>query len=255
MIKTMKYCIALRYLCLLYILSFQSLLMAAELKVLSAGAVEPGVEIAIHQFEKSTGHHVQLQFGTGPQLKQLLAASQEFDILIAPNALIDEQANQGRVKAASIIYVGKVGAGIAVRKSMPMPNITTIEDLKSALLAVDRVIYNKASTGIYLEQLFIKIGVMPSIQSKVIRYDNGESVLMHLVNGSGNEIGFGAITEIKLIEPKGLQYVGSLPANVQNYTSYQAAVAPSSNPVMTDQFLQAISVSRSNGKFESVGIE
>jgi hypothetical protein len=38
------------------------------------------------------------------------------------------------------------------------------------------------------------------------------------------EIGFRAITEIKLFQPKGLRYVGPLPAEVRNHTSYVAGV-------------------------------
>ncbi|WP_062310741.1 substrate-binding domain-containing protein [Polynucleobacter sinensis] len=229
---------------------------AAELKIMSAGAVEPGVEIAIHQFEKSTGNKVTIQFGTGPQLRERLASNQVFDILIAPNALINEQLKQGRLQTGISTYIGKVGAGITVRAEVPKPDIQNVDDLKKYLLAADRIIYNKASTGIYLDKLFTQLGVMDAIQSKVIRYDNGESVLMHIIRGSGNEIGFGAITEIKLFEPKGLQFVGPLPSNVQNYTSYDAGiVATSINVEIAKNFLMQMQDSRLNGQLQRVGIE
>ena len=51
----------------------------------------------------------------------------------------------------------------------------------------------------------------------------------HVIKGKGKEIGFGAITEIKLYEVKGaLKLVGPLPADVQNYTSYSAALMSNS---------------------------
>ena len=37
-------------------------------------------------------------------------------------------------------------------------------------------------------------------------------------------VGFGAITEILLYKDKGLRYIGPLPAEIQNYTSYTASV-------------------------------
>ena len=46
----------------------------------------------------------------------------------------------------------------------------------------------------------------------------------HVIKGSGKEIGFGAMTEIRLYEPKGIRLVGPLPAAIQNYTSYEAVV-------------------------------
>ena len=51
----------------------------------------------------------------------------------------------------------------------------------------------------------------------------------HVIKGKGKEIGFGAITEIKLYEVKGqFKLVGPLPADVQNYTSYNAALMSNS---------------------------
>lgn len=44
----------------------------------------------------------------------------------------------------------------------------------------------------------------------------------HVIKGKGDEIGFGAIIEIRLYEAKGLRLVGPLPAEIQNYTSYEA---------------------------------
>ena len=68
------------------------------------------------------------------------------------------------------------------------------------------------------------MGILDQIKAKSTRYANGASVLEHVIKGRGNEIGFGAITEIKLYEGKGLKYVGPLPAEVQNYTTYDAAL-------------------------------
>src|SRR2546423_1565036 len=100
-----------------------------------------------------------------------------------------------------------------------------VDALRQALLRADSVVYNQASTGLYLEKLFEKMGIADQLKPKTTRYANGAQVLEHVIKGKGNEIGFGAITEIKLFEAKGLKLVGPLPAEVQNYTSYSAALA------------------------------
>jgi molybdate transport system substrate-binding protein len=46
----------------------------------------------------------------------------------------------------------------------------------------------------------------------------------HVLKGKGREVGFGAITEILLYKEKGLRFVGPLPPEIQNYTSYTASV-------------------------------
>lgn len=46
--------------------------------------------------------------------------------------------------------------------------------------------------------------------------------MQHVLKGTGQEIGFGPITEIMLAKSSGLVYVGPLPPEIQNYTSYSA---------------------------------
>ena len=78
----------------------------------------------------------------------------------------------------------------------------------------------------------------------------------HVIKGKGNEIGFGAITEIKLYTSKGLQYVGPLPAEVQNYTAYDAAVmtgAPAAEAAKV--VLRQLATPEGKAAFVSAGVE
>ncbi|HTP96869.1 MAG TPA: substrate-binding domain-containing protein [Burkholderiales bacterium] len=230
--------------------------MAAEIKVLSAGAVEPGLHAFAERVQHDMGHELKIQFNTGPQITKRLAAGETYDILIAPPALIEQAAKDGRAVADTRVPVGRVGAGIIVRSGAPLPDVSTTEALKRAVLAADSVVYNTASSGIYLEKLFARLGVLEQLKPKTTRYPNGEAVMMHVINGKGNEIGFGAITEIKLFEPKGLKLVGPLPAEVQNYTSYEAALmagAPSADAARA--VLKQLATAQGKQAFVAAGIE
>ena len=200
------------------------MLHAAEIKVLSAGAVEPG----LHAFEKlakaQTGHELKIQFNTAPQIAKRLAAGEVYDILISPPAAISAAAKDGKVLADTRVPIGRVGAGIIMRSSATSPDVSSVDALKKALLGADSIVYNTASTGLYLDKLFAQMGILDQLKPKTTRYPDGASVMEHVIKGRGNEIGFGAITEIKMYEPKGLKLIGPLPADVQNYTSYEAAV-------------------------------
>lgn len=198
--------------------------LAAEIKVLSAGAVEPGLHAFAQQVKRELGHDVTIQFNTAPQIAKRLGAGDVYDILISPPAVIEQAASEGKVAADTRVPVGRVGAGIIVRNGASAPNVATVDALKQALLGADSVVYNTASSGIYLDKLFAKMGVLEQLKPKTTRYANAGSVMEHVIKGKGNEIGFGPITEIRLYEPKGLKLVGPLPAEVQNYTSYEAAL-------------------------------
>ncbi len=197
---------------------------AAEIKVLSGGAVEPGLEAFAHQVRRETGHELKIQYNTAPQIAKRLASGDIYDILISPPGVIEAAIKEAKVVAETRVPVGRVGAGIVVRAGAAAPDIKTADALKQALLAADTVVYNTASTGIYLDKLFGKMGIAEQLKTKTTRYANGASVMEHVIKGKGSEIGFGAITEIKLYETKGLKLVGPLPAEIQNYTSYEAAM-------------------------------
>jgi molybdate transport system substrate-binding protein len=198
--------------------------VAAEVKVLSAGAVEPGLAAFAKLVKQETGHDLRIEYNTTPRITQRLAAGETFDILIAPPAVIEQAVKDGKVVAESRAPIGRVGAGIVMRGSATAPSIASVDALKQALLAADSVVYNTASTGLYLEKLFERMGLAEALKAKTTRYPDGAAVIEHVIRGKGNEIGFGAITEIRMYEAKGARLVAPLPADVQNYTSYAGAV-------------------------------
>lgn len=229
---------------------------AAEIKVLSAGAVEPGLHKAAEQFKRATGHDVKIQFNTAPQIAQRMQEGAIADVLIAPPQNLEQQLDAGRLVADGQVMLGKVGVGVTVRKDAPIPNIGTTDDLKAAVLAADTLVYNTASTGLYLERLFARLGIGDQLKSRTTRHANGEAVMLHVINGTGTQIGFGAITEIKLFEAKGLKLAGPLPADVQNYTSYGAALMTSSpQRDAAKAFIAYLATAEAKHAFSAAGIE
>jgi molybdate transport system substrate-binding protein len=227
---------------------------AAEIKVISGGAIEPGLEAVAHSFEKQYGHHVRITFNTAPQIRKRLGDGERFDVVIAPPAVLDELAKAGKVRAEGHVPAGRVGIGVAVRSDAAAPAIGSIDALKQALLRADSVVYNQASSGLYLEKLFDKMGIGDQLKPKTTRYANGAQVLEHLIKGKGNEIGFGAMTEIRLFEPKGLRLIGPLPAEVQNYTSYSAtAMKGAAGPAA--EFLRHLATAGAKQDFAANGVE
>lgn len=229
---------------------------SAEVTVLSGGAVEPGLHAFAALAKRETGHDLRIQFNTGPQIAKRLAANEVYDILISPPPALELSIKEGKVVAETRVAVGRVGAGIIVRAGVTPPDVSSVEALKKALLAADAVVYNQASTGIYLDKLFAGWGILEQLKPKTARHANGESVMEHVIRGSGNQIGFGAITEIKLFVPKGLQYVGPLPAEVQNYTSYQAVVMNgAANAEAARAVLKLLASPAGKAAFVSGGVE
>jgi molybdate transport system substrate-binding protein len=229
---------------------------AVEVKVLSGGAVEPGLHAFAEHIKRTLGHELKIQFNTTPQIVKRLAAGDVFDIVIVTPAVIEQATKDGKVVAGSRAPVGRVGAGIIVRNGAAAPKVGTPDALKQALLEADSVVYNSASSGLYLDTLFEKMGVLAQIKPKTTRYPDGASVMEHVIHSKGNEIGFGAITEIKLYTSKGLQFVGPLPAEVQNYTTYEAALMSGAPAAAAAQaVLRELATPAAKAAFTGAGVE
>ncbi len=229
---------------------------AAEIRILSAAAVETGLQAFAQVVKRETGHDLKIQFNTAPQIAQRLAAGEAYDIVIAPPNAIAQAAKDGRVVADTRIAIGRVGAGVVVRNGASAPDIASVDALKRTLLAADSVVYNTASSGIYLDKLFEKMGILDQLKPKTTRYPDGASVMEHVSKGKGIEIGFGAITEIKAYEPKGVKLVGPLPADVQNYTSYEAAMMTgATSPEAVKAVLNQMATPAGKAVFAAAGVE
>jgi molybdate transport system substrate-binding protein len=195
-----------------------------EIKILSAGAVQPGLSRVLDEFSQEFKHEVKVEFATAPALRRRLGAGERADVVIAPPDVIDHLANAGKVPAGERARVGRIGIGVAVRASAPVPGVATVDQFKQSLLDAQSIVYNQASTGIYLEKLFDRLGIGEQIRSKTTRYPDFAAVRDHVMRGRVREIGLGAATVIIECANQGLRFAGPLPAEIQNYTTYEAAV-------------------------------
>ena len=198
--------------------------LATEVTVMSGQAIEAGLVVAVDAFRQQTGNNVKITYATTPQMRQRIGAGETPDVVIAPPALLDELAKAGKIDGGARVPVGRVGVGVAVRKGVPKPDVSTIDAFKRAVLDADSVIYNRASSGLYVEGLLQRLGLAEQIQAKTKRYA-GTDMVDPLIHGKGNEIGFMPVAEILHFHDRGMELAGPLPAELQHYTSYAAAPA------------------------------
>ena len=240
--------------CAVLAASFCGAAQADELQVLSAGAIEPGLKAAAAAFEKQTGHVAKITFNTAPELRKRMDGNPAFDVVIAPPAVIADFSAASKLLDARA-DVGRVGMGVAVREGAALPDIANADALKRSVLDAESLVFNRASTGLYLEGLLKKMDVYAQVEGKTTRYPDGAAVMEHVIKGKGREIGFGAITEILLYNGKGLKLVGPVPAEVQNYTSYTAApLASGKSQALARQFVGFLSGPVGKPLFVAAGV-
>lgn len=229
---------------------------AADLKVLSAGALEAGLVPLAGAYGAATGHNVRVEIATPPTIRQRLMAGETADIVILPPAVLDDPAIAKNIDMSSRRLIGRVGIGIAVHVDAEAPAIATAEDVRAALLAADSVVYNTASTGTYFAKLIEQMSIADAVKAKATIYPSGQEVMAHLARGGARAraVGIGPLTEIHLYLRKGVKLVGPLPSDIQNYTSY-VGVLMRGNTTPAADFLESLRAPAAQETFRATGVE
>ena len=230
--------------------------MSNELKILSAGAVKPGLTKVIDAFQRDSGNSVQVSFATAPAIVKQIGQGETVDVLIAPPGVLEQLVKSGKYAARKAVTLGRIGVGVLVRDGEPLPQIATTNDFKKSLLSAQSVIYNQASTGTYLETLFESLGIGASIRDKATRYPDFAAVLDHVSKSTGRAVGLGATTVIIENGNRGVRFAGPLPAEIQNYTTYVATlIAESKAKEVAQQFMRYLASPTAKALLTAAGIQ
>src|SRR5437764_7089408 len=136
---------------------------AAEIKILCAVALQPGMIELIPDFEISSGHKITITYGTAGAVADRIQKGEAADIAISSGPLIDQLQAQGNVAAGSRVNIAKVGVGVFVRKGGTKPELASVDGFRRSLLAAQSIAYVDPSgggaSGIYIASLLERLGI------------------------------------------------------------------------------------------------
>ena len=116
-----------------------------------------------------------------------------------------------------------LGAPLRPARPAPEPDISTTDAFKRTLLDSKSIAYVAAgATAPYILGLFDRLGIADQIKPKLKPQPTSNPAAKAVANGEA-ELGITQISEI--LPYAGAELIGPLPAEVQLYTVYPAAVA------------------------------
>ena len=195
---------------------------AAEIAVLSGGAMRRFMVEAVPLFEHESGSKVAIRFGPTRALKQEIEAGAAFDLALLPRPQIDDLAQAGKIAAGTQTDITRSAVGLVVRAGAKRPDIGTVEAFKRALLAAKSISYSQGPSGVYVADLMERLGLAPEMKAKT-KLAIGRPVADLVAKGEA-EIGMQQIVEI--LPVKGAELVAPLPHELQNIIVYAAGFAP-----------------------------
>jgi len=229
---------------------------ATPVAVLTAGSLKAILNKLAEDFRAETGQTVKITAGTAGQVLDKIAGGETADLVFVPPGAMAGLVKQGQVVADSVTEVGKVGVGVAVREGAPLPDISTTEAFRKALVATQSLVYSDpasgASSGIYFTTVLEKLGLTEAVKGKTTLLPGG-SVVQLVADGKA-QIGVHQITEI--VPVKGVTLVGPLPAELQNITAYSGGVmAKAAQSKAAAEFLAFVTGPSAAASFAAAGFD
>lgn len=193
--------------------------LAAEIRVLSAGAFKPVLEALVPAYEKRTGNAVVVVNDTVGALVRRIEAGEAFDVAVLTPEAVARLGKAGKVVPGAV-PLARVGIGVAVREGAAVPKIDTTAAFKQALLDARAVALvdpaSGGSSGIYLAHLFERLGIADRIMPKAVLVPGG-LVATRVLSGEA-DLALHQISEILAVP--GTHLAGPIPAALQQYTAY-----------------------------------
>ncbi len=194
---------------------------AAEIRVLSTNGVRSVMVEMASEFERATGHKVSIEYDTANLLLGRIKAGESADLAILTRPTIDDLIKHGKVGTGGGKDLARSGVGVAVRAGLSKPDIGSADKLKRALLDAKSIAYTKTgASGIHFAKVVERLGIADQVNAKA-KVPAGGSV-GELVARGEVEMAVQQIPE--LLAVPGIQYVGPLPPELQNFTVFSAGV-------------------------------
>lgn len=209
---------------------------AAEIKLLASGALkEIFLELA-PSFESSSGNKVVATWTGSANIRKRIAAGEDFDLAIIGASDIDAFIKDGKMAAGSRVDIAGSGVGVAVKAGAPKPDIGSSEAVKKAMLAAKAVAFSSGPSGDHVKRLFDRLGIAAEMKDKSKQTPSGVRVAQYLASGEA-DLGFQQVSE--LIHEAGIDFIGPLPADIQNVTHFSSGISAGSKAAEPARALQA----------------
>ena len=215
---------AARTLAFVILLAQAGVVSAAEIKVLSPAGFRPVLNELGPQFERSSGHKLVIAYGSAAAMKRQVEGGEAFDLAVLTTIFMDDVDKQGKIAAGTRTDVARSAMGVVIRAGAAKPDIGSVDALKRTLLAAKSVTYSpEGTTGIHLARVLDKLGIADELKAKIKPAETPDAAIRAVASGEA-ELGFG-VTSLILSTP-GAELLGQLPAELQDYVVYAAAIGP-----------------------------
>lgn len=175
--------------------------------------------------ERSIGQKVTAQSGTSTSLIEKVNAGEAFDVAIMTTEAMETLGKTGKVSTRTPL--GRSGIGIGSRAGAKKPDIGTAQALKGTFLAAKSVTYaGDGASRPHIDRMMATLGIADVMSKKTLLEQGSVRAAAKVASGDAELL----ITLVSEILPApGVELVGPLPTQFQNYVSFAGAAGVKSD--------------------------
>ena len=179
-------------------------------------------------FEQRTGHRLNAVYDTMSGIAERVAAHEALDVLVMPVPLIDAYMKDGTVRPDSRVALANIGLAVGVKAGGLVPDVSTPEALRHALIAARAVVHAPPSatpSGAQSDKVIKRLGLAETLAGRVIHKAGLAGGVAMIASG---EAALGIFPKSEIINGAGVVFAGPLPPALQLISVYGAGVTSAS---------------------------
>jgi molybdate transport system substrate-binding protein len=207
--------------------------MSAPLKLISSMATRDLLSALCARYASATSQSVVTEAAGGVDVAKRVQQGEHFDVVALARSAIDKLIADGRLRKGRVDLVSS-GVALAVPAGAPLVDISSEVAVRRAVLEAASLSYSTGPSGVYLEKLFERWGILEQVRTRIVVPPPGVPVGSLVASGKA-ALGFQQLSE--LMNLPGVQLLGLLPASIQTLTVFSGAVATTSSAPAAAQAL------------------
>lgn len=197
--------------------------IAAEIKLMCPAPMRTTITDLVAQFERTSPHKVTIVHAPTRMIVERIEGGEAFDVAILTSGAGATLIKSGKI--ARRVNIAKSSMGLAVRSGTPLPDVSSVDAVKRALLSAKSFARNEgAESGKHVLAIFDRMGIAEQMKGKTTAMPVGTGYVAELVARGQVDLAAQQMPELKAVA--GVDSV-PLPPELQLTVVFEAGVSAS----------------------------
>jgi molybdate transport system substrate-binding protein len=184
----------------------------------------------------------------------MIEAGEAFDLAILTPEATTDLMKTGKIATGTAADLARTGIGFGIRAGAPKADVSTADAVKQMLLKAKSIsVVKEGASRATVDRMFERLGIAAAVTSKTTLESGTEKAGESVAQGH-SEVEIIPLSEIPLVA--GVQTLGPLPGDLQNFLHFQASVGANAKDAATaKKVIQFLTSAAAAPTYKAKGME